>query len=79
MEPIIQPVDKKLIKKELTKDKFLRHTNNGGNKLYIVDHHDSPSQSLPAEPPFPVSATHAADTGAKAPPSPSGTCRARSS
>lgn len=43
MEPIIQPVDKKLIKKELTKDKFLRHTNNGGNKLYIVDHHDSPN------------------------------------
>lgn len=43
MEPIIQPVDKQLIKKELTKDKFLRHTNNGGNKLYIVDHHDSPN------------------------------------
>lgn len=43
MEPIIQPVDKCLIKKELTKDKFLRNTNNGGNKLYIVDHHDSPN------------------------------------
>lgn len=43
MEPIIQPVDRNLIKKELTKDKFLRHTNNGGNKLYIVDHHDSPN------------------------------------
>lgn len=43
MEPIIQPIDKKLIKKELTKDKFLRNTNNGGNKLYIVDHHDSPN------------------------------------
>jgi hypothetical protein len=43
MEPIIQPVDKKLIKKELTKDKFLRNTNNGGNKLYIIDHHDSPN------------------------------------
>lgn len=43
MEPIIQPIDKKLIKKELTKDKFLRNTNNGGNKLYIIDHHDSPN------------------------------------
>ena len=43
MEPIILPVDKVLIKKELTKDKFLRNTNNGGNKLYVVDHHDSPN------------------------------------
>lgn len=43
MEPIILPVDKNLIKKELTKEKFLRNTNNGGNKLYIVDHFDSPN------------------------------------
>ncbi|MDR1897785.1 MAG: GNAT family N-acetyltransferase [Prevotellaceae bacterium] len=43
MQPIIAPVDKKLIEKELTIDKFLRYTNNGGNLLYIVDYKDSPN------------------------------------
>ncbi|MDR0561021.1 MAG: GNAT family N-acetyltransferase [Prevotellaceae bacterium] len=42
MQPIIAPVDKKLIEKELTTDKFLRYTNNGGNILYIVNYKDSP-------------------------------------
>ena len=37
MEPIIAPVDKNLIKAELTPDKFLRDTRKGGNKIYIVD------------------------------------------
>ena len=43
MEGVIPPVEKELIKKELTKDKFLRETNNGGNKLYVITHSDSPS------------------------------------
>ena len=43
MQPIIAPVDKKIIEKELTVDKFLRYTNNGGNILYIVDHKNSPN------------------------------------
>jgi len=43
MEPIIAPVDKKIIEKELTIDKFLRYTNNGGNLLYIVNHNNSPN------------------------------------
>ncbi len=46
MEPIIPPVDKSLIIKELTREKFLRRTNNGGNKLYIVTAHDSPNIML---------------------------------
>ncbi|HUX53129.1 MAG TPA: GNAT family N-acetyltransferase [Williamwhitmania sp.] len=46
MEPIIPPVDKMLIIKELTREKFLRRTNNGGNKLYIVTAHDSPNIML---------------------------------
>lgn len=43
MQPIIAPIDKKIIEKELTIQKFLRYTNNGGNLLYIVNHKDSPN------------------------------------
>ncbi|MDR2424050.1 MAG: GNAT family N-acetyltransferase [Prevotellaceae bacterium] len=43
MQPIIAPIDRKIIEKELTVDKFLRYTNNGGNILYIVDHKNSPN------------------------------------
>jgi hypothetical protein len=43
MQPIIAPVDKRLIEKELTLKKFLRYTNNGGNLLYIVNYKDSPN------------------------------------
>lgn len=43
MKPIIEPVDRKLIEKELTEERFLRKTNNGGNMLYIVNAHNSPN------------------------------------
>ena len=43
MKEVIPPVEKKLILSELTKDKFLRNTNNANNELYIVDHHNSPN------------------------------------
>ena len=43
MEPIIPPVDKELIKSELTPDKRLRMTNKSHNQIYIVDYHDSPN------------------------------------
>lgn len=43
MQDIIDPVDKSLIKKELTNDKFLRNTNYGNNELYVITHHDSPN------------------------------------
>jgi len=43
MQDIIEPVDKSEIKKELTSDKFLRHTNNGNNELYIITYHDAPN------------------------------------
>ena len=42
MEPVIQPVDRKLIIEELTTDKFIRNTRKGENKLYEVTAHDSP-------------------------------------
>ena len=43
MEPIIPPVDKELLKAELTRDRKLQDTNKGGNELYIVTAHDSPN------------------------------------
>jgi hypothetical protein len=42
MKEVIPPVDRELIENELTRDKFLRVTNNGNNELYIITHHDSP-------------------------------------
>lgn len=43
MESIIAPVDRELIHAELNSERFLRHTNNGGNEIYIVNHHNSPN------------------------------------
>ncbi|MDX9845447.1 MAG: GNAT family N-acetyltransferase [Tenuifilaceae bacterium] len=43
MEQILEPVDKTLLESELTKDKFVRDTNNGGNLLYIITAHNSPN------------------------------------
>ena len=42
MEKIIDPISKSLLKQELTPDKLLRHTNRGGNELYVCTAHDSP-------------------------------------
>lgn len=42
METIISPIDRSLLKAELTKDKFLRRTNKANNEIYIVTHHNSP-------------------------------------
>ena len=46
MKKIIDPVDKSLIKKELTEDKLMRSTNKANNELYIFTHHDSPNLML---------------------------------
>ena len=43
MEPIIAPVDKELIKAELTRDRFMRDTRKGGNKIYIIDCNNAPN------------------------------------
>lgn len=42
-EEIIAPVDKELLKAELTEERFLRDTNHAGNKLYIVDNQCAPN------------------------------------
>jgi hypothetical protein len=43
MKEVIPPVKKSLLEKELTRDKLLRETNNAGNELYVITHHDSPN------------------------------------
>jgi hypothetical protein len=39
---IIPPIDKAILEMELTPDKFVKKTNNGGNQIYIVSAHDAP-------------------------------------
>ncbi len=43
MKEVVPPIERKLIEQELTPDKLLRETNNAGNELYVVTHHDSPN------------------------------------
>lgn len=42
MEPVIHPIDRKLIIDELNSDKFIRNTRKGDNKIYEVTYADSP-------------------------------------
>lgn len=42
VKEIITPVDRNLIKKELTREVFLRYTNKGNNEIYLVNHHNAP-------------------------------------
>lgn len=43
MQELIAPVDKGILKRELTKERFLRHVNNGTNQIFLVDYHNSPN------------------------------------
>ena len=42
-QPIIDEIPLELIKAELTEERFLRDTNKGGNKIYIVDAFNAPN------------------------------------
>jgi hypothetical protein len=46
MEPIIAPIDKRLIAKDLTEDKFLKKTNKGDNEVYVLDNVSAPNIML---------------------------------
>ena len=46
MKPIIPPIDREILKKELTEDKFLRPTNKAHNKIYVITAHNSPNVML---------------------------------
>ncbi|MEG2337377.1 MAG: GNAT family N-acetyltransferase, partial [Bacteroidales bacterium] len=43
MQEIIPPIDRKLLKKELTKDLFMRKTNFAERELYIITAHNAPA------------------------------------
>lgn len=43
MKDIIPPVDRELLEKELTEERFVRKTNKGSNEIYCFTHHDSPN------------------------------------
>ena len=42
MKPVIEAVDRQLIKQELNQNRFLRPTNKANNEIYVVTAHDSP-------------------------------------
>ena len=46
MKPIIPPIDKELLRKELTTDKFLRPTNKAHNEIYVITAHNAPNVML---------------------------------
>lgn len=46
MKDIISPIDKALLKAELTEDKLLRKTNKANNEIYIITYHNSPNVML---------------------------------
>lgn len=43
MQEIIDAIDRDLIEKELTPDKFVKSTNSGNNEIYIVSYHNAPN------------------------------------
>lgn len=43
MEPIIEPIDRLLLKSELTTERFIRVTRKGDNEIYVVNIHNSPN------------------------------------
>lgn len=43
MENIIAPIDKEIIKAELSPERFVRKTRKGDNEIYIIDQHNAPN------------------------------------
>ena len=43
MDNIIDPIDRDILKKELSSDLFLRKTRKGGNEIYAVNAHNAPN------------------------------------
>jgi len=46
MEPIIAPIDRRLIAMELSEEKLLKRANKGDNELYILDNNNAPNTML---------------------------------
>ena len=45
-QPIISPISKDVLKRELTPDKQLRMTNKSNNQIYVITHHNAPNVML---------------------------------
>jgi hypothetical protein len=43
---VIATVNNGLVSRELTRERFVKNTNKGGNEIYIFDYHDSPNLML---------------------------------
>jgi hypothetical protein len=43
MQDTIKPIDREIIKKELSPNTFLRKTRKGGNEIYCVNYHNAPN------------------------------------
>jgi hypothetical protein len=43
MQPIIAPIERNILLKELNQERFVRCSNNGSNEIYIITFHDSPN------------------------------------
>lgn len=41
MQEIIAPINRDIIRQELTPERFLRYTNNGNNEIYLVNYHNA--------------------------------------
>ena len=46
MKPIISPISRELLESELTEERYIRKTNYGENKIFIVNHHNAPNVML---------------------------------
>lgn len=46
MKPIIPPIEREILKKELSADNFLRPTNKAHNEIYVITAHDAPNVML---------------------------------
>ena len=43
MQDIIEKIPREALLSELTKERYIRKTNNGDNEIYIITHHNSPN------------------------------------
>ena len=43
MQPIIEPVPVDVLQRELTKERFVRNSNNGSSEIYILNNHNAPN------------------------------------
>lgn len=43
MKPVIEPIERELLEKELTRRRFIRKTNNAGNEIYVITAAQAPN------------------------------------